>query len=123
MSIRESFVSHFGEDEAVRVEEASLMHIKGTFSGGLGQVLETIGLDPDRSEMKWGSDPFKWHLRNAITHECLARPEFRAHHGIHTPTSELKLWSQQYGDLDNFDGDDPDPVLWALDEQLTEGWR
>lgn len=121
MSVRESFVAHFGEDEATRVEEASLMHLNIT-PGEIGQFIAAIGLDQDRREMNWGSDPFKWHMRNAITHECLVRPEFRAAHGIHTPANELKLWCQQYGDLNNFDGDDPDPVLWTLDDELTAGW-
>lgn len=116
MSVRESFVAHFGEAEATRVEEASLMHLELTPL--VGEILEPFGLDQDRREMNWGTDPFKWHLRNAITHDCLTK--WRDSHHIHASVEELQAWCKLHGDLDNFDGDDPDPVIWAL---TAEGWH
>lgn len=116
MSVRESFVAHFGEDQAVKVEEASLMHLQPV--PWVGEALAMIGLDADRREMNWGSDPFKWHMRNAITHDCLTK--YRNEHGITPTTEELQAWCRLHGDLDNFDGDDPDPIMWAL---MTEGWH
>lgn len=94
MSIRESFVEQFGEDVATKIEEASIGHIND---------------DPvNHANDNWGSDPFRYHFMNCITHECLSR--FAAHHGIEADLVDLMIWSRQNAGLLLFDGDQPDYI-------------
>lgn len=91
MSIRLSFVQHFGEEDATRIEEASIGHLE----------------DPHKTDT-WGSDPFRYHLMNAIGHECVGR--FRQHHGIVATEQAMREWCKLHGDLLSHDGDQPDYI-------------
>ena len=94
MSVRESFVQHFGEEQATRIEEASLGHQND---------------DPiNHANDKWGPDPFKYHLLNCISHQCL--DVWAEYHGITVPVAEVKAWVLEYADLYHYEGDIPDYI-------------
>jgi len=96
MSIRDSFVEHFGEDNAVRVEEAALMHMsEGPFPH----------LDPHADD-KWGSDHFKYLFLVCIARDCFTR--WRAWHTMDMSYEDVLAWALEHGDLHDFDGDVPD---------------
>lgn len=92
MSIRESFAQHFGEANAVRVEEASIGH----------QNDDKMNHGRD----SWGKDPFKYHLLNCVSHQCFSK--FAGHHGFDVPVDEVREWALEYADLHEYDGDIPD---------------
>jgi hypothetical protein len=89
VTIRVSFVERFGEEDATRIEEASLSHLE----------------EPHRED-RWGSDPFKYHFMNCIGHECVGR--YRHKHGIVATEQAMKEWCLAHGDLLSHDGDMPD---------------
>lgn len=86
MTTRESFVEHFGEEQAWRVEQAALEHRNGVHDNP-------------------GSDPFRWAIAITIGYECFTRSEFREYHRITVPVEEIKAWICKHGDLRNHDGD------------------
>lgn len=94
VSVRVSFTQHFGEDDAVRIEEASIQHIN--------DASDVHGND------NWGSDPFRYHLLNCIGHECLGR--FRKYHGINAEAELIRTWVLEEGGLAYYDGDIPDYI-------------
>lgn len=104
MSIRESFVSMFGEDQAVRIEEAALQHMNG-----MGQV---------HSQDSWGSDPFRYMILGAIGWECVTR--FAEFHGITIDPVAFQLWVLDHADLHEHDGDMPDYLSLMAGAYL--GW-
>lgn len=85
--IRASFVEHFGEDEASRIEGAANLHANGINS---------------RNE---GLDPFRWAICITIGYECWTRPRFREWHGFTASIADLKRWVKEHGHLANHDGD------------------
>lgn len=94
MSVRESFVARFDEEQAQRIEEASIGHVND---------------DPvNHANDKWGPDPFKYHLLNCISHECLGR--WSTYHGITVPEAEVKEWALAEADLYHYEGDIPDYI-------------
>ena len=93
MSVRESYSLHFGEDEALRIEEASLGHLEG--------------VGPEHKEDKWGADPFQYHLLMCIGFDCFT-PKLAKYHGITVPLEEARQWCLAYGNLAQFAGDIPD---------------
>lgn len=96
MSIRESFVSHFGEDNAVRVEEAALMHMAEG---------PAPHLDPHADD-SWGSDHFKYLFLVCIGRDCFTR--WRAWHTMDMSYEEVLAWALEFAELHAFDGDIPD---------------
>jgi hypothetical protein len=94
MSVRVSFVQHFGEDDAVRIEEASIQHINDTSAV--------------HGDDNWGSDPFRYHLLNCIGHNCLDR--FRKYHGIDADAQLIRDWVLAEAGLAYYDGDIPDYI-------------
>lgn len=91
MTVRVSFVARFGEEDATRIEEASLQHLE----------------DPHKTD-SWGSDPFRYHFMNAIGHECVGR--YRHHHGIIATERDMKDWCKAEANLLEHDGDMPDYI-------------
>ena len=83
---RDSFVEHFGEEEAQNVEAAALLHEDTLFD-------------------ERGSDPFRWAICICIGFQCMELDKYRSHHGITTPWKTLKQWIKEHGDLQNHDGD------------------
>jgi hypothetical protein len=95
-TVRLSFVQHFGEEAAVKIEEASLGHQND---------------DPmNHANDNWGDDPFQYHLMNAISHECLGR--WAKWHGIDLDEAEVKRWCLEYGNLHDYNGDVPDYIAF-----------
>lgn len=86
MSVRDSFVQKFGEDEARRLEDAASEHKNGVHD--------------------WtGSDPFKWVLVICIGYQCFEKPSYRTYHKIEAPYEEIRQWIKSDGHLDTHDGD------------------
>jgi hypothetical protein len=94
VSIRDSFVERFGEDLAVKIEEASIGHINDDKT--------------NHGDDNWGSDPFRYHLMMAIAHECMGR--WGKWHGIDVDVVDVMLWTRENADLLSFDGDQPDYI-------------
>jgi hypothetical protein len=94
MTIRDSFVEHFGEEDAGRIEEASIGH----------QNDDKVNHGNDR----WGKDPFKYHLLMCISHECFS--EFHEWHGIKADAAAMKAWALEHADLHEYEGDIPDYI-------------
>lgn len=94
MTVRNSFVDHFGEEQASKVEESALMHLSHVSEG--------------HKHDKWGDDPFQYHLLTCIAFDCFTRDKNRKYHGITVPLEELKAWALEYGDLYLYRGDIPD---------------
>lgn len=94
MTVRHSFVEHFGEDQATKIEEASLTHMQSS--------------NVAHKEDKWGSDPFQYHLLACIGSDCFTVQKNRDYHGITIPLEELRAWVLEFGDLHAFEGDLPD---------------
>jgi hypothetical protein len=94
VTVRESFVARFGEDQAVAIENASRDHM--TMDSSI------------HAEDSLGSDPFKYHFLNAVSYECISRPRFREHHGITADLDAMRDWALTEGDLGGHDGDVPD---------------
>jgi len=86
MSVRDSFVAEFGEDQAVAIERAAAEHDNGVHSVR-------------------GSDPFKWAVCICIGYECVSRPEFAEYHSITVPQERFKEWCLNHGELRSHDGD------------------
>ena len=84
-SVRESFVEHFGEEEAARVEAASRSHRDA------------------HCAHKEGSDPFKYHICICIGFQCM--DVHRGGHGFVASWEELKAWIKEHGELASHDGD------------------
>lgn len=92
MTIRDSFIQHFGEENATRLEEATLGH--------MGNMPEVHRND------RWGDDPFRYMILAVIGYECVTK--FREYHGITMDPDEFKQWVLMYADLHLFEGDFPD---------------
>ena len=86
MSVRESFVKHFGEEQAKLLECAANEHDSDVHS-------------------KRGSDPFKWAILICIGYQCISKIRYRKHHGIKITEKAFKKWCLQYGELASHDGD------------------
>lgn len=87
MSTRDSFVQHFGEDNAAAVEGAAQEHENGMNSNDKG------------------SDPFRWAISIAIGYQCMELDRYREHHGFTAPWPAVKQWIKDHGDLAHHDGD------------------
>jgi hypothetical protein len=86
MSVRKSFVEHFGEELAHGIERAALFH-------------ETRRNGKDK-----GSDRFKWALLIAIGYECTS--VYQEHHNLQELDHEqFKEWCKAHGHLHSHDGD------------------
>jgi hypothetical protein len=96
VTIRVSFVEHFGEEAATRVEEAALMHL------GEGPVPHLDIHADDR----WGDDPFCYLFLVCIGRDCFTR--WRAWHRIDAEYEEILAWCLEFGDIHDFKGDLPD---------------
>ena len=83
---RESFVEHFGEDEASCIEGAAMFHMNGIHD-------------------KPGSDHFRWAICICIGIECFSSEHGRSHHGIMASVLEIEQWIKDHGDLSSHDGD------------------
>jgi len=86
-TIRESFVRHFGEDQAKAVETAAAEHENGI------------------NNTNKGSDEFRWAIAIALGYECMEIDGYRAHHGITADWPAIQQWIKDHGDLGNHDGD------------------
>lgn len=87
MSVRESFVQRFGEEQAARIEAAAHEHMNGP-----------------NSENK-GSDAFRWAIAIVIGYQCAEVARYRESHEITAPWSGIQQWIKEHGDLVNHDGD------------------
>lgn len=85
MSVRTSFVEHFGEDQAKALEHAAQEHGNGVNNQNLGE------------------DPFKWAILIVIGYECAGR--FAEHHGITVKLTDLQNWCIAHGELRTHTGD------------------
>lgn len=90
MSVRDSFVARFGEDQAARFEDAA--------NGHVGDLL-AIQIGDER-----GSDPFKWVLLQVISFQCAEVESYRRHHSITAPWEEVKAWIKSEAKLGQHDG-------------------
>lgn len=88
VSVRASFVEHFGEEQARALEEACNNH------------LDLMGCNTNR-----GSDPFKYVIIVVIGFSCVEKEEYRKIHGITISFDEFKEWVKNYGNLITHDGD------------------
>lgn len=86
MSIRESFVAQFGEDEAKALERAAEEH-----RSSVGPV--------DK-----GDDPFQWVIIMCIGFECISKSSYRTYHQILAPYEELKSWIRDNAHLTEYEG-------------------
>jgi len=84
MSVRDSFVQHFGEDQAAAIEAAAAYHNDGGNKG---------------------SDPFKWAVAFAIGYECFSVDRYREYHGITASADKVRQWIKDCGELASHDGD------------------
>jgi hypothetical protein len=96
MTIRTSFVEHFGEENATKIEEAALMHMA---EGPL--PVPSVHAKDD-----WGPDPFRYLFLTCIARDCLTR--WREWHGIKVEYEDLLAWSLEHADLHAHEGDLPD---------------
>lgn len=87
MSVRDSFVARFGEDEAQRFEAAANQH-----GNGLNYARK-------------GSDPFKWVVAIVIGYQCAEVEGYRGIHGITSSWDEVKDWIKTDANLASHDGD------------------
>jgi hypothetical protein len=85
MSIRESFVEHFGEADAYAVECAAAEH-----------------MNPYNSERK-GDDHFLWAIVICIGSECMSR--YSDYHGIKAPWEEVRAWIKNHANIGEHIGD------------------
>ena len=86
MTVRDSFVRAFGDEQATAVEEAAARHDNA--------------VHPTR-----GSDPFKWAVAIAIGYQCMEKDAYRSYHGITAPWPALQQWIRESCDLKSHDGD------------------
>jgi hypothetical protein len=93
MTIRYSFVEHFGEECASRVEEAALMHLREDLTGV-------------HSKDKWGSDAFRHLFLVCIGRDCFTR--WREWHKIDASYEDILAWALKFANLSEHDGDLPD---------------
>lgn len=120
--IRASFVEHFGEDEAVAVENAAAAH---AIQGGrriFDKMAEPFVGPTDLVNVPDGADHFQHALLIAIGHECVSK--YRQAHGITTKESKMKQWAREHAHLDRYDGPMPDPLadeVGAYSEWLPDG--
>lgn len=94
MTVRDSYVEHFGEDQATKVEESALGHMRSVS-------------DSHRDD-SWGTDPFRYHLLACISFDCFTVEKNRVYHGITVPLADVRAWALEYADLHEHDGDIPD---------------
>ena len=87
VSVRDHFVSAFGEDLAQKIEASANYHAN------------------DVNSKNRGSDPFKWALLICIGYECCSKKQFRQYHGILTPWEDIRGWIKEHGDLATHNGD------------------
>lgn len=86
MTVRNSFVANFGEENALAFEAAAEAHDNG--------------LHPNR-----GSDPFKWVLMLVLSYECASKPLFAFHHGITAEWELVDAWIEAKAEMGEYDGD------------------
>jgi hypothetical protein len=86
MSVRESFVKRFGEDQAVAIELAAESHKNGIHD-------------------KTGDDPFKWAILICVGFQCMEIDKYRKSHNITIPFEDIKKWAIEDGDLRSHNGD------------------
>ena len=87
MSVRESFVKQFGDEQAKAIEKAAREHGNGVNNRNLG------------------SDPFKWAILICLGYECVSKDAYREYHGITVPFDQLEKWIIEEADLGSHDGD------------------
>jgi hypothetical protein len=88
LSVRASFVEHFGKEQARALERACNSH------------LDLMGCNINR-----GSDPFKYVIIVVIGFSCVEEEEYRKKHGIIISFDEFKEWVKRHGNLASHDGD------------------
>lgn len=86
MSIRESFVEHFKEEDARAIESAAREHSNGVHD-------------------KPGSDHFRWAIAICIGYECMEVDTYRDYHGVTASWPDLKQWIKDHANLADHDGD------------------
>lgn len=86
MSVRDSFVAAFGEEQALAVEAARAEH-RG-----------------DHLDDRDGSDPFRTAIAICLGFECMSKDSYRESHGITVPWEDIRVWIKAHGDLANHDG-------------------
>lgn len=107
MTIRDSFVEAFGEDNAVRVEEAALLHLND-FKVSMGKVQNLLSGPPVpdvHDNDNWGSDPFRYLFMLCIGRDCF---RIGGDHPFTMSDGDVRMWSRAHADLLEFDGDPPD---------------
>lgn len=87
MSVRSSFVEHFGEVEAASFEAAANEHGNGI------------------NDVNKGDDPFKWVILIVIGYQCAEKDNYRDHHGIAAPWPKVQAWIKAHAHLDTHNGD------------------
>jgi hypothetical protein len=90
-SVRESFVEHFGEDQARAIEAACAEH-----------KAESIHSKDDE-----GNDPFKYAVLMCIGYGCI---KYGKSHGITVSPADFKSWCLEHGDLASYKGPIPDYI-------------
>jgi len=85
MSVRNSFVETFSEDQAMRIEQAAYYHLNGINSANKG------------------SDPFKWACLIVIGYQCVEK--YPKDHSITVSQDDFKKWCLEHGELGSHDGD------------------
>jgi hypothetical protein len=86
MTVRDSFVAHFGEENALAFEAAAEEHENG--------------MHPNK-----GSDPFQWTLMLVLSYECASKPRYAKYHGITAPWDKVDAWIIEHGHMADYDGD------------------
>lgn len=111
--VRESFVARFGEEEAVKIEDAAQSH----YASDAAASLDMLFPSPHGND-NFGSSPFRYWFLLAIGSECVTR--FSGDHGIAVAEQELRDWALHDGKLGEHDGDVPDYL--GLIVGAYEGW-
>jgi len=86
MSVRDSFVEHFGEEQTKLVEAAAEAHDNE--------------VHPNR-----GTDPFKWVIAICLGFDCLSCKEYMESHDIDLNWEDVEQWIKDHGKLGTHDGD------------------
>lgn len=97
MTVRNQFVERFGEENATRIEEASLTHTQDP-------SYQSVHKDDD-----WGSDPFQYHLMTCVSRRCFEHQGGETH-GFTFTREEVRQWAVEEGRLHEYDGDVPDYI-------------
>jgi hypothetical protein len=84
VTVRDSFIEHFGAKNASAIESAAIQHNHETHKNP-------------------GNDTFQWSICMVLSYQCVE--QFAADHEIGISNEDFLQWVRDHADLDNYDGD------------------